>query len=127
MRSLVRYRATPLALGVATAVWLSPVMAWACAVCVGSSPEDQAYYWSVLFLMGMPFAVGGSIGGWLFYRYRRAQGGRKRTFSRYPVSELGGMTLPRSAVVDPTNGSPRGSEHTNGKQPLAWMPKEGEN
>jgi len=127
MCSLVRHRATPLALGVAAVVWLSPVVAWACAVCVGSLPEDHGYYWGVLFLMGMPFAVGGSIGGWLFYRYRRAQGGRGQTLTRYPLAKLGGMTSPRSAVVDPTNASLRGSEHTNGKQPLAWMPKEGEN
>lgn len=52
-----------------------PTLAQACAVCVGSSPEDAGYFWGVLFLMGMPFAVGGLIGGWLWYHYRRGPAG----------------------------------------------------
>jgi hypothetical protein len=52
-----------------------PALAQACAVCVGSSPEDAGYFWGVLFLMAMPFAVGGLIGGWLWYHYRRGPGG----------------------------------------------------
>jgi hypothetical protein len=43
-----------------------PGLAHACAVCVGASPEDAGYFWGVLFLMAMPFTVGGLIGGWLF-------------------------------------------------------------
>jgi hypothetical protein len=44
---------------------------------VGSSPEDVGYFWGVLFLMAMPFVVGGLLGGWLLYhyRYRRAPAG----------------------------------------------------
>jgi hypothetical protein len=38
---------------------------------VGSSPEDVGYFWGVLFLMLMPFVVGGLLGGWLLYHYRR--------------------------------------------------------
>jgi hypothetical protein len=45
----------------------------ACAVCVGSSAEDNGYFWGVLFLMSMPFTVGGVIGGWLVYAYRRSR------------------------------------------------------
>jgi len=51
-----------------------PGFAHACAVCVGSSPEDAGYFWGVLFLMAMPFTVGGLIGGWLCYHFRRAHG-----------------------------------------------------
>lgn len=52
-----------------------PTLAQACAVCVGSSAEDAGYFWGVLFLMAMPFAVGGLIGGWLWYHYRRGPAG----------------------------------------------------
>jgi hypothetical protein len=50
-----------------------PTTGLACAVCVGSSVEDYGYYWGVLFLMAMPFTVGGVIGGWLIYAYRRSR------------------------------------------------------
>jgi hypothetical protein len=63
----------------ASAAWagLAPVAAQACPVCwtPGGSPEQDAlargFYWGVLFLMAMPFAVAGTIGGWLWYTYRR--------------------------------------------------------
>lgn len=48
-----------------------PMLAHACAVCGGA--EDSGYFWGVLFLMSMPFTVGGVIGGWLLYSYRRTQ------------------------------------------------------
>lgn len=56
-------------------VLLLPIVAQACAVCwIGaSSPEDptsQAFNWSILFLMAMPYAIVGVIAGWLFYLYR---------------------------------------------------------
>jgi len=38
----------------------------------------RGFYWGILFLMVMPFAVFGSIAGWLFYSYRRVQERRKR-------------------------------------------------
>jgi hypothetical protein len=44
--------------------------AYACAVCGGA--EDNGYFWGVLFLMSMPFAIGSFVGGWLLYSYRRA-------------------------------------------------------
>lgn len=43
---------------------------YACAVCGGA--EDNGYFWGVLFLMSMPFAIGSFVGGWLLYSYRRA-------------------------------------------------------
>lgn len=51
-----------------------PAVAHACAVCVGSSAEDQGYFWGVLFLMAMPFLVTGAVGGWLLYHHRRTRG-----------------------------------------------------
>ena len=47
-----------------------PTAAYACAVCGGA--EDNGYFWGVLFLMSMPFAIGSFVGGWLLYSYRRA-------------------------------------------------------
>jgi hypothetical protein len=66
-----------------------PTLALACPVCVGSSPEDYGYFWGVLFLMSMPFTVGGLIGGWLIYAYRRARRQRPQASAqhiRQPVS-----------------------------------------
>jgi hypothetical protein len=66
-----------------------PTIGLACPVCVGSSPEDYGYFWGVLFLMSMPFTVGGLIGGWLLYAYRRARRQRPHAsaqHSRQPVS-----------------------------------------
>lgn len=57
--------------GMALFISLFPTLADACAVCAGSG--DYGYFWSVLFLMSMPFVIGSSIGGWLLYSYRRAR------------------------------------------------------
>jgi hypothetical protein len=65
-------------LGVALLV---PAAVEACAVCgtgpgVAGDPTARGFYWGILFLMAMPFAVAGSIGAWLVYRYWRASAGR---------------------------------------------------
>lgn len=55
----------------------SPMGALACSVCLGGSPDDpvtNAYNWSILFLMATPYAVIGSVGGWLFFSHRRSSG-----------------------------------------------------
>jgi hypothetical protein len=49
---------------------ISPTLSYACAVCGGA--EDNGYFWGVLFLMSMPFAIGSFVGGWLWYSYRRS-------------------------------------------------------
>ena len=54
---------------------ISPALAAACAVCGLDSladPITRGFSGSILFLMGMPFAVVGVIGGGLFYMNRRA-------------------------------------------------------
>lgn len=68
--------------------WLLPALAEACAVCGagGGSPEHDAiargFYWGVLFLMAMPFAVAASIGGWLWYAHRRGRRPARETSAR---------------------------------------------
>jgi hypothetical protein len=62
---------TLLGLGLVSFVLSTP--AHACAVCAGS--EDNGYFWGVLFLMSMPFAVGSLVGGWLLYHFPRAKAG----------------------------------------------------
>ena len=63
---------TSLLAGLAAA--LAPALACACAVCLtgDGDPTANAFNWSVLFLMATPYAVVGSIAGWLVYSYRRA-------------------------------------------------------
>jgi hypothetical protein len=92
-----------IAVGLICRVLLAPV--YACAVCVGS--EDQGYFWGVLFLMSMPFAVGSFIGGWLWYHYRRdktciAASARTRTVQPQTPRPASG-----SSVSDRPNGEPQ--------------------
>jgi hypothetical protein len=52
---------------------LVPALSQACAVCgtgpgIEGDPTVRGFYWGLLFLMAMPFAIAGSIGAWLFYR-----------------------------------------------------------
>jgi hypothetical protein len=75
MQARLCYAIARALLGSGLLVSALPTLAQACAVCVGSSPEDAGYFWGVLFLMAMPFAVGGLIGGWLWYHYRRGPAG----------------------------------------------------
>jgi hypothetical protein len=63
------------ALPAAAAPFLFRSAAHACAVCLSGSADDpltDAFNWSVLFLMAMPYTVLGSIGAFLFYHYRRS-------------------------------------------------------
>jgi hypothetical protein len=61
-------------LGALTVLAAFPSLACACAVCLtgADDPSADAFNWSVLFLMAAPYLVFGSIGGCLFYLYRRA-------------------------------------------------------
>src|SRR5262245_7834880 len=70
-----------------------PTAIYACAVCGGA--EDNGYFWSVLFLMSMPFAIGSFVGGWLLYTYRRGPSG-PTTSTPTPAAE-GHMPRPASA------------------------------
>ena len=63
----------------------------ACAVCLTGAAGDRlvdAFNWSVLFLMGAPYAVFGVVAGWLFYIHRRATRGSDGDRRRSPVLRL---------------------------------------
>lgn len=57
--------------------FMLPALALACSVCLGGAdgndPLTDAFNWSVLFLMAMPYATVGSIAGWIFYRHCSAR------------------------------------------------------
>jgi heme/copper-type cytochrome/quinol oxidase subunit 2 len=67
-----------------------PAIANACAVCWAGDggPIEEAFNWSVLFLMATPYAVVGSIAGWLFYAHRRSAAKRERNEATQPLSHL---------------------------------------
>lgn len=75
--SLARQVALCLTIVMVTAFLASTgVLAQGCAMCQtvmprGSEPMARGMFWSVLLLMCAPFAVGTSIGGWVFYCHRR--------------------------------------------------------
>jgi len=49
--------------------------AHACSVCIGGAAGDRltdAFNWSVLFLMAMPYTLLFSVAGYLFFIHRRA-------------------------------------------------------
>lgn len=50
---------------------LSPGPARACALCFGDGESLAGFTVSWLFLVLMPFAVIGAVGGWIFWIHRR--------------------------------------------------------
>jgi hypothetical protein len=85
----------------------SPTWAHACSVCVGSAAADYGYFWGVLFLMSMPFVLGGGIGGWLWYHYRRPWTG---------LSTSASMPHVRRAVPQPAATTSASDGRDNGSQ-----------
>lgn len=89
-------------------VLLIPALAGACAVCwIGASSPDhdalaRGFYWGLLFLMAMPFAVVGSIAGWLFYTHRkdRLRSSRPRAVEMVPDSGKGRPLRGHLGVVE---------------------------
>jgi hypothetical protein len=75
---------------VATVLMANPLAAHACAVCVtgAGDPTADAFNWSVLFLMAMPYLVVGSIAGGLFYTYRRTAAKREQSQTAEPLVHL---------------------------------------
>jgi hypothetical protein len=57
-----------------------PDIGGACSVCFtdGDDAVSRAFNWSIAFLMAAPYLVVGSIGGCLFYLYRRAAAKREQ-------------------------------------------------
>ena len=68
-----------------------PDITQACSVCFtdGDDAVSRAFNWSIAFLMAAPYLVVGSIGGCLFYLYRRAAAKREQAHeSADPVVHL---------------------------------------
>jgi hypothetical protein len=56
-------------------VGVGQAWAQACAMCgsaLTNDPLGRAFSWSILFLMAAPYALVGTVGGWLFLIHRRA-------------------------------------------------------
>ena len=68
-----------------------PVIAHACSVCLtgANDPTADAFNASVLFLMATPYAVVGSIGGGIFYAYRRKIAKPEPEHIEQPVGAIG--------------------------------------
>ena len=76
------------ALFVAVATIAAAVAAHACAVCLNGAGGERltdAFNWSVLFLMAMPYTVLVSIAGFLFYTHRRAVRKARGDIARAPI------------------------------------------
>ena len=72
------------------ALGMLPGTAQACAVCFGGDDALAGFTVSWLFLMMMPFAVVGAIGGWLYWMHRRGR-------SRETEEQVGHPALGRSS------------------------------
>jgi hypothetical protein len=105
MRSLGSKAMLGALLGMGLIVTLLPTLADACAVCAGA--EDQGYFWGVLFLMSMPFAVSSFIGGWLLYSYRRAQAGLSTSVPPLTVERRMPPPASMPSASDRPNGEPQ--------------------
>lgn len=74
-----------LAVGMVATLVLGPGIADACSVCGGfamGTDPGAGFNWSILFLLGMPYAVVGAIAGWLVYTHRRTFGPRESNRAR---------------------------------------------
>ena len=66
---------------------LRPADALACAVCLSLTKHDMGFLWSALFLITLPIAMAGLIGGWLYYSYRRSAGRVRAGYPHLIVTE----------------------------------------
>lgn len=64
---------------------LLPEAARACAVCFGDESVLGGFTVSWLFLVTMPFAVVGAVGGWVFWVYRRSRSRNALCGTRHPA------------------------------------------
>ncbi len=64
----------------AASLLAAPPSALACGVC--GLDGDPGFVWSIAFLMSMPFAVAGAIGGVFLYSSRRGRRPAGTTFLR---------------------------------------------
>lgn len=83
---LMLNRFLPIALTIAIVVLLTPITVQACPLCVDAlegSEVGRGFNTSILFLLVMPFALVGSIGGGLYLFVRRHSRSRlkQRTYA----------------------------------------------
>jgi hypothetical protein len=124
MRSASRYVSTAFMFGVGLSIMAIATSATACAVCVGSSPADQGYFWGILFLMSMPFTVGGAVGGWLVYAYcRRPRPAFTTAAAAIPKRHFIRQLLARRRVDRRDDGPPRNLEQSLGSTAEVWTPR----
>ena len=77
----MRRRLKRAAVAALMAVGLLPALSHACSVCWGADDAlAHGLNVSVLFMMSMPFAIGGSIVGVLFVTQRQRKGRRRSVF-----------------------------------------------
>jgi hypothetical protein len=69
---------------------VSDALAQSCAMCASSfgvnDPVTKAFNWSIIFLMAAPYTLVATVGGWLFFTYRRAAGRSRASVTRLPLA-----------------------------------------
>ncbi|GIW94299.1 MAG: hypothetical protein KatS3mg110_2340 [Pirellulaceae bacterium] len=73
-------------LGIATAVWACPTCKQAIAEGGNAEGLVRGYYYSILFMMSMPFLILGGLGAYFYWEVRRA-----RSRPSVAASSLGGV------------------------------------
>ena len=79
------------------------VLAQGCAMCgsaLGDGSLGQAFNTSILFMMAAPYAIVGTVGGWLFYKYRTAARPRATVLDFGPAADRPSQP----AAAGPTGG-----------------------
>ena len=80
----MRTRVNRAAAAALMAVWLLPALSHACSVCWGADDAlAHGLNVSVVFLMSMPFAIGGSIVGVLLVAQRQHKGRRRSVLGSF--------------------------------------------
>ena len=85
------HRLKPLLIAVLlAAIWCVTSTATACPTCKEGMEHDPAamsmargYFWSILFMMSMPFVIFGSLAGYFYLEIRKA----RRRLATQPLNE----------------------------------------
>jgi hypothetical protein len=81
----IRRSLAALGLFLVAALGMLPGTAQACSVCLGGDDALAGFTVSWFFLLMMPFAVVGTIGGWLYWMHRRARSREAEERVEHPV------------------------------------------
>jgi hypothetical protein len=69
---MMRVTSSFLAVAVSTFVAAAAFACPTCSEAIKDDPAGLAFYWSTLFMIAMPYTIALTVGGGLFYAYRRA-------------------------------------------------------